>query len=109
FICTVSHYSNCGDWGCSGVDTIEFEIIDTSYYSDKEHQGAVFATTHALGLHYSYIVWGGGKNVGYDTSEIEQHYSDTTLWSSTGPRQIATSFTGDGGFVTHDYWSNNLF
>ena len=90
FVCQVSHYSNCGDWKCGGVDTIVFEIIDTAYNVDNQHEEAVLAATSAIGLHLTYYVWG----YGWDSSEIAHKYSDTTLVAMNKQNQIETSFSG---------------
>ena len=103
FECQVSDYSYCGDWECSGLDTVLFEIIDTAFDAGSQHSNAVLATTSAIGLHLTYSVWGNG----WESSEVDHEYSDTTLVASSGPRMIETSFNGYN--VGYQSWTQLLF
>jgi hypothetical protein len=104
FECTVSDNANCGDYMCSGLDTVLFEIIDTSFNADSQHPNSVLATTSAIGLHLRYYVWGNG----WDSGQVVAHdYNDTTLVASTGQQVIATSF---GGYnVDYHSWTQIPF
>ncbi len=103
FICAISHSSSCGDYQCAGIDTVSFQIIDTSYNSDNQHQDAVFAATTVLAPHYTFYSWGSG----WGSTPVVHPYSDTTLMALTQPHLLETSFQGytDG----YHNWSRILF
>lgn len=103
FICAISHSSSCGDYKCDGLDTVMFEIIDTSYNSDNQHQDAVFAATTVLAPHYTFYSWG----FGWGSTPVVHPYSDTTLMALMQPHLLETSFQGytDG----YHKWSRFLF
>ena len=89
FICTVSHYSDCGDWKCGGVDTIQFNVADTSFKFDDQHPSTVLSFTNVLSSHYAEYIWGPR---GYDTNAITHPYNDTTFLSLIESPRMETSF-----------------
>jgi hypothetical protein len=99
FECQVSDYSSCGDFMCSGLDTILFVIVDTSFNADDQHPNSVLAATSAIGLHLTYYQWG----FGWDSSEVAHDYFDTTLLASTSQEVISTTF--DAYNVVHSSWT----
>ncbi len=99
FECLISHNINCGDYECTGIDTVLFEITDTAYDGDTQHPDAVFATTSAIGLHLTYYEWGQG----YDSiGQIGHNYNVNTLISSPSAQTLETSF--NGASVNYNSW-----
>jgi hypothetical protein len=90
FECQITEANNCGDYECYGMDTVLFEIVDTSFNADAQHPNTVLAATSAIGLHLYYSTWGNGWN----STEVSDSYGDTTLLTSTGSQEIETSFNG---------------
>jgi hypothetical protein len=91
FICTVSHYSWCGDWKCEGLDTVMFEVKDTAFNGNNQFKNAVLALTTPIGLHFTMYAWGPN---GYAGTPETLSYPDTTILSLPSSTKAVTSFIG---------------